>query len=390
VRAVLPVGAVEQHGPHMPISTDIATIEGVVAATAPKLPDDLPVLFLPPTAYGKSNEHSLYPGTVTLSAQTLMALWMDIGASVARAGVRKLVFFNAHGGQMNVMDIVTRDLRERHSMMIVAANWYTLGQPPGMFTEHELRHGIHAGDLETSVMLALAPQTVQMQHARHFRSLTERLAEENRFLSITPTGKLGWPTQDLNRQGPRGAGLRQRPFHRAAARGAALRPGAAGEPAAMALSTDMSAGDAPRSPGPLRWPDTLPQACWMSRARVPPALREGLESGLCALRVEQGQISQVLPQPAFDALGGAGLPVLDLDGSTVLSSFVDPHTHLDKGDLCAAGLVPERDLFAAITRVRGDYVHWSAEELSRRIDFALRSAYAHGTRALNSYCDQSQ
>jgi creatinine amidohydrolase len=199
--AVLPVGAVEQHGPHMPISTDIATIEGVVAATAPKLPDDLPVLFLPPTAYGKSNEHSLYPGTVTLSAPTLMALWMDIGASVARAGVRKLMFFNAHGGQMNVMDIVTRDLRERHAMMVVAANWYTLGLPPGMFTEHELRHGIHAGDLETSVMLALAPHSVQMQHARHFRSLTERLAEENRFLSITPTGKLGWQTQDLNPEG---------------------------------------------------------------------------------------------------------------------------------------------------------------------------------------------
>jgi creatinine amidohydrolase len=193
--AVLPVGAVEQHGPHMPISTDIATIEGVVAA-------------MPPTAYGKSNEHSLYPGTVTLSAQTLMALWMDIGASVARAGVRKLVFFNAHGGQMNVMDIVTRDLRERHAMMVVAANWYTLGLPAGMFTEHELRHGIHAGDLETSVMLALAPQTVQMQHARHLRSLTERLAEENRFLSITPTGKLGWQTQDLNPEGACGDATR--------------------------------------------------------------------------------------------------------------------------------------------------------------------------------------
>ena len=172
--AVLPVGAVEQHGPHMPISTDLATIEGVVAAVAPKLPEDLPVLFLPPTAYGKSNEHSRYPGTVTLSAQTLIALWMDI---------------------------VTRDLRERHDMMVVAANWYTLGLPAGLFSEHELRHGIHAGDLETSVMLALKPSTVQMQHARRFESLTERMALDNRFLSITPSGKLGWQTQDLNPEG---------------------------------------------------------------------------------------------------------------------------------------------------------------------------------------------
>lgn len=206
--AVLPVGAVEQHGPHMPISTDHATIDGVVAATIPKLPDDLPVLFLPTAPYGKSNEHSRYPGTITLSATTLISFWMDIGASVARSGVKKLVFFNAHGGQMNVMDIVARDLREKHAMMVVAANWYTLGLPPGMFDEHEIRHGIHAGDLETSVMLALAPRNVHMDRAKHFRSLTERLAEENRFLSITPSGKLGWQTQDLNPEGACGDATR--------------------------------------------------------------------------------------------------------------------------------------------------------------------------------------
>jgi cytosine deaminase len=100
-----------------------------------------------------------------------------------------------------------------------------------------------------------------------------------------------------------------------------------------------------------------------------------------------GKIAQVLPQAAFDRLPASPLPVIDLDGSTVLSAFVDPHVHLDKGDLCAAGLAPERDLFTAISRVRGDYTHWSAEELTRRMEFALRSAYAHGTRALNSYCD---
>ena len=97
----------------------------------PKLPDDLPVLFLPTLAYGKSNEHSLYPGTITLSAATLMQMWMEIGASVARAGVRKFMLFNAHGGQMNAMDIVIRDLREQHGLMAVSAHWYTLGLPAG-------------------------------------------------------------------------------------------------------------------------------------------------------------------------------------------------------------------------------------------------------------------
>jgi len=126
---------------------------------------------------------------------------MEIGASVARAGVRKFMLFNAHGGQMNAMDIVIRDLREKHGLMAVSAHWYMLGLPPGLFDEHELRHGIHAGALETSVMLALKPRDVHMDKAKAFGSLTETLAEQNRFLSITPTGKLGWQTQDLNPEG---------------------------------------------------------------------------------------------------------------------------------------------------------------------------------------------
>jgi creatinine amidohydrolase len=206
--AVLPVGAVEQHGPHMPMSTDHATVDGMVAATLPKLPAELPALFLPTASYGKSNEHSRYPGTVTLSAQTLISLWMDIGASVARSGVRKFVLFNSHGGQMGPMDIVVRDLRERFGLMAVAANWYTLGLPEGLFDRRELDHGIHAGDLETSVMLALAPHTVRMEQARDFASLTETLARENRFLSIGASGKLGWQTQDLNPQGACGDATR--------------------------------------------------------------------------------------------------------------------------------------------------------------------------------------
>jgi len=206
--AVLPVGATEQHGPHLPMSTDTATIDGMVQATLPHLPDDLPALFLPTVAYGKSNEHSRYPGTLTVSARTLIALWTDIGASVARAGVRKLVLYNSHGGQMSVMDIVARDLREAHGMMVVAANWYTLGLPEGLFTAHEGRHGIHAGDLESSVMLQLAPGFVRPDQFRNFRSLTEDLAEENKYLSITPSGKLGWQMHDINPMGAAGDATR--------------------------------------------------------------------------------------------------------------------------------------------------------------------------------------
>ncbi|MBO9648059.1 MAG: creatininase family protein [Variovorax sp.] len=206
--AVLPVGATEQHGPHLPMSTDTATINGMVQATLPHIPDDLPVLFLPTVPYGKSNEHSRYPGTLTVSATTLISLWTDIGACVAKAGVRKLVLYNSHGGQMSVMDIVARDLREAHGMMVVAANWYTLGLPEGLFTAHEGKHGVHAGDLESSVMLHLTPDYVRPENFRNFHSMTEDLAKENKYLSITPSGKLGWQMHDINPAGAAGDATR--------------------------------------------------------------------------------------------------------------------------------------------------------------------------------------
>ncbi|NLZ40291.1 MAG: creatininase family protein [Comamonadaceae bacterium] len=196
--AVLPLAATEQHGPHLPLSTDTTIVEGIVHAAIAKLPPALPVLFLPTAQVGKSNEHTLYPGTLTLSLATLVAYWSELAAGVVASGVRKLVFFNGHGGQMNAMDIVTRDLRERHGILVVASSWYTLGLPPGLVGEHELAHGIHGGELETSLMMALAPHRVRLERRQNFGSLTETLARENRYLSITPRAKIGWQAQDLN------------------------------------------------------------------------------------------------------------------------------------------------------------------------------------------------
>jgi creatinine amidohydrolase len=206
--AVLPVAATEQHGPHLPMSVDQAILDGIIASTAPLIPEDCPALFLPTCPIGKSNEHSAWPGTLTLSARTLMAMWSEIGDCVAAAGVRKLVLLNSHGGQMAPMDIVARDLRIKHKMIVVSANWFAMGHPPGLLTPDEERHGIHAGDLETSVMLALHPGHVQMDHARNFTSNNAKLAAGNRHLGLTPAGRIAWQMQDMNAAGAAGDATR--------------------------------------------------------------------------------------------------------------------------------------------------------------------------------------
>jgi creatinine amidohydrolase len=209
--AVLPVAATEQHGPHLPVSVDTALVDGVVNASLPHLPADFPVLFLPTQSIGKSNEHIRFPGTLTLSAQTVISLWMDVGASVARSGIKKLVLLNSHGGQASIMDIVARDLRTEYDLIVYSANWYNLplgDAVMGLFPAEEHRFGIHAGDIETSMMLALAEtmgvKGVDMTQAQNFHSTSQDRAAKYPVLGNGASAKLGWQMQDYNLQGAAG------------------------------------------------------------------------------------------------------------------------------------------------------------------------------------------
>ncbi|HBM60936.1 MAG TPA: creatininase [Citreicella sp.] len=199
--AVLPIGAIEQHGPHLPMSVDACTVHNVAQRLAAALPDTSPVLILPTQAICKSDEHIDFPGTLTLTGETFGHVLREIGASVARAGVRKLVFLNGHGGNIPAMDMAARDLRIRHGMMAFSANWFGFGMPEGIYSATELAHGIHAGDMETSVMLALDPANVDMSLARDFRSRGQDLAEQTQHLGLGRAVKPGWKTQDLSTSG---------------------------------------------------------------------------------------------------------------------------------------------------------------------------------------------
>ncbi|MFD1841258.1 creatininase family protein [Paracidovorax cattleyae] len=202
--AVLPVAAIEQHGPHLPLAVDAALLRGVIDAALPLLPADLPVLFLPPQDVGLSTEHTAFPGTLTLSPATVIALWSELGACVARAGIRKLLLFNGHGGQVSVMDIVARELRQRHGLLVYSASWFSLPLPDavqGLFSAEEHRFGIHGGQVETSMMLHLAPQTVRMAHAGRFRSTSQDRAERYPILGNGRSARMGWAIQDYHPAG---------------------------------------------------------------------------------------------------------------------------------------------------------------------------------------------
>jgi len=209
--AVLPVAATEQHGPHLPLSVDTRLVDGVVAAALPHLDKDLPALFLPTQAVGLSVEHARFPGTLTLKNETILRLWTDIGESVAAAGVKKLLIFNAHGGNVSVMDLVARDLRARLDLLVYSASWFNLPlydaqerDVSSLFEASEHRFGIHGGDIETSMMLALDPAHVSMAHAQDFASTSQQRAQRFATLGNGKSAKLGWQMQDLNPAGAAG------------------------------------------------------------------------------------------------------------------------------------------------------------------------------------------
>jgi creatinine amidohydrolase len=198
VVAILPVGAVEQHGPHLPVRVDAAINAGIIARAVELMPADYPALVLPMMPVGKSDEHLAFPGTLTLSHETLARVWYELGESVHRAGIRKILFLNSHGGQLQLLKVVVRDLRVKLGMLAVSAMWPGLIDKNALYDAQENKHGIHGGQSETSVMLHLHPDLVDMDKAQNFVPLTMRIEQESKLLSLEGPISFGWAAQDLH------------------------------------------------------------------------------------------------------------------------------------------------------------------------------------------------
>jgi len=198
---VLPVAAIEQHGPHLPLEVDARINRGALEQALARVDPAVPVLVLPAQPIGKSDEHAAFPGTLSLGTETLCRVWFEIAESVWRAGLRKLVIVNSHGGQSHVARIVAQDLRVKLRMLAVVANTFGFGEPAGLFPIDEARHGIHGGASETSLMLHLAPDAVRRDRCADFRPASIAQAARYRELGFHGNASMGWATQDLHPSG---------------------------------------------------------------------------------------------------------------------------------------------------------------------------------------------
>ena len=349
--------------------------------------------FLPRLADRQVERAHRSPGTLTLTAETLTRLWYEIGESVARAGVRKLVILDVAWRQRpGTMEIVARELRVRHRMFVVTLSYSNLGSPPGVYADAELRHSIHAGDRETSLMMHARPDLVRDAVRKNFVPATIELERTTTYLGKRGAGiGFAWQAQDLNPDGACGdASLATAEKGRLSLETAASR--------LVELLREVEAH--PRlslRPGPLGArrrrrrlrPAAMPfaaipdsRAYRLRNCTVAPVFGGGDGAvDIASATVGRGERPAAPPSP--------DLPSVDCRAGMAWPAFIDLHAHIDKAHISNRAPNPEGSWLAALETVRADRLaRWTAADVEQRMDFAAlrlrpwHAGAAHAHRSL--------
>lgn len=202
--AVLPLAAVEQHGPHLPLGVDAFIMQAHLDRVLADAPADLPLIVLPVQAVGASDEHLAFPGTLTLTPTLALQTWVALGEGVHRAGGRRIVLVSSHGGNSAAMEIAAQELRVRLGMVAVTTSWSRLGLPPEVAAMPGIAHDWHGGLVETSIMLATRPDLVDRSAAADFRSRGMAMERDHAVLRAGRPAGFAWMAQDLHPSGALG------------------------------------------------------------------------------------------------------------------------------------------------------------------------------------------
>lgn len=198
---VLPTAAIEQHGYHLPLATDTLINNLLLGRALEKLPSDAPVYALPPVHYGKSNEHIGFPGTLSVSASTFMAVLRDLGASISASGFMRLVLYNTHGGNTSLIDVMARDLRAEFKLRTFALHGSAGAQLDGLSAQ-ERAYGFHAGEVETALLLASLPELVDRE--AYTSNYVAEVVKPEPLLPENGAATFAWLTRDIAQSGVMG------------------------------------------------------------------------------------------------------------------------------------------------------------------------------------------